>query len=198
MPNKKRRVGVTGIGVVSSIGSTTQEFWSNCLEGAAIVAPIPEHWRNYSSYRSSIWSPLPALDFRAHDITRVEESQHDPVSLIAEMATRQAVLGARLRPELADKRANTYRLPGIDPQRAGVYMGTGIGGAKSFLENFAYQALSRPRLALEKTRGALESAGVDTVGLHDASRLAYLNGPEDTWDDASLARLWRDALQRRP
>ncbi|MDX1433559.1 MAG: beta-ketoacyl-[acyl-carrier-protein] synthase family protein, partial [Gammaproteobacteria bacterium] len=121
----------------------------------------------YSSYRSSIWSPLPALDFRAHGITRVEESQHDPVSLIAEIATRQAVLGAGLRPELADKRANTYRLPGIDPQRAGVYMGTGIGGAKSFLENFTYQAISRPRLALEKARDALESAGGDAVGLHE-------------------------------
>ena len=165
MPNKKRRVVVTGLGVVSSIGSTTAQFWENCLDGAGLVAPIPEHWREYADYRSNIWSPLPSLDFRAHGISRVEETQHDPVSLIAELATREALLEAGFTPELADKRANTFRLPGIDPQRAGVYMGTGIGGANSFLENHAHQVLARQRIALQQVRHRLEQTGASAHGI---------------------------------
>jgi 3-oxoacyl-[acyl-carrier-protein] synthase II len=67
-----RRVVVTGLGVVSSIGSDPDRFWSNCLEGKTSVTPIPEHWWRYADYHSSIWATLDPIDRDEMGLTRVE------------------------------------------------------------------------------------------------------------------------------
>ena len=143
-----RRVVVTGLGIVSSIGSDPDRFWSNCLEGKSNVAPIPEHWRRYADYHSSIWATLDPIDRDEMGLTRVEVAQNDPSSLIAGYAARQALEGAGLQPELTNKRSNSYHLPGVDAHRIGVYMGTGIGGANSFLDNYTVQILSAQKVKL--------------------------------------------------
>lgn len=137
-----RRVVVTGLGVVSSIGSDPTRFWNNCLEGKSRVEPIPEHWRRYADYHSSIWATLDPLDSDKFGLTRVEVAQNDPASLIAGYAAHQALTRAGLEPELVNKRSNSYQLVDVDPHRVGVYMGTGIGGANSFLDNYSVQMLS--------------------------------------------------------
>ena len=137
----RRRVVVTGLGVVSSIGSDPARFWNNCLEGTSRVEPIPEHWRRYADYHSSIWATLDPIDADELGVTRVEIAQNDPASLIAGYAARQALENAGLEPELVNKRSNSFQLAGVDPQRVGVYMGTGIGGANSFLDNYSVQML---------------------------------------------------------
>lgn len=136
-----RRVVVTGLGVVSSIGSDPAQFWNNCLLGTSRVAPIPEHWRHYADYQSCIWSPLDAINADELGVTRVEIAQNDPASLIAGYAARQALTSAGFETELVNKRSNSFRLAHADGERVGVYMGTGIGGANSFLDNYSVQML---------------------------------------------------------
>ena len=143
-----RRVVVTGLGVVSSIGSDPIRFWKNCLEGKSAVSPIPEHWRQYADYHSSIWATLDPLDRDQMGLTRVEVAQNDPASLIAGYTARQAMTSAGLEPELINKRSNTYQLTGVDAHRVGVYMGTGVGGANSFLDNYTVQVLSSQKAKL--------------------------------------------------
>jgi len=144
-----RRVVVTGLGIVSSIGSDHRVFWRNCLEGVSRVTPIPEHWRRYADYNSCIWATLDPIDADAYGVTRVELAQNDPASLMAGFAARQALTGAGLQPELINKRSNSYRLAEVDAERVGVYMGTGIGGANSFLDNYSVQMLSAQKKKLE-------------------------------------------------
>jgi len=146
--NVRRRVAVTGLGVFSSIGSDPAQFWSNCLQGRSRVAPIPEHWRRYADYHSCIWATLDPLDADELGITRVEVAQNDPVSLIAGYAARQALTGAGFGVELVNKRANSYEIADVDPHRVGVYMGTGIGGANSFLDNYSVQILNAQKAKL--------------------------------------------------
>ena len=136
-----RRVAVTGLGVVSSIGQDPDRFWGNCLEGHSAVCAIPEHWRQYADYHSSIWAPLGPVDPQKLGVTRVEVAQNDPASLIAGYAARQALEQAGLELELANKRANSYRICGVDAERIGVFMGTGIGGANTLLDNYSVQML---------------------------------------------------------
>ena len=143
-----RRVVVTGLGIVSSIGSDPDLFWNNCLEGKSRVAPIPEHWRHYADYHSSIWATLDPLEPDKLGLTRVEVAQNDPASLIAGNAARQALTNGGLQLEVFNKRANSYRLADVDAQRVGVYMGTGIGGANSFLDNYSVQMLGKQKLKL--------------------------------------------------
>ena len=145
-----RRVVVTGLGVVSSIGSDLARFWNSCLEGTSRVEPIPEHWRRYADYHSCIWATLDPIDADELGVTRVEIAQNDPASLIAGYAARQALTNAGLEPELINKRSNSFQLAGVDPHRVGVYMGTGIGGANSFLDNYSVQMLIAQKARLNK------------------------------------------------
>ena len=143
-----RRVAVTGLGVVCSIGQDPAEFWENCLEGYSAVAPIPEHWRQYADYHSSIWAPLGPIEPERLGFTRVEVAQNDLASLIAGFATRQALEQAGLEVEVANKRANSYRICGVEAERIGVFMGTGIGGVSTLLDNYSVQMLSAQKAKL--------------------------------------------------
>lgn len=140
----KRRVVVTGIGVISSIGMSVEEFWRGCLAGESRVEEIPSHWSEYSEFKSTIWSPLPAIDYAERGITRTQRMQHDPVSLNAILAVREALDNARWSVAGNDE-ASSY--PG-DP-RTGIYMGTGIGGSYTFLENHLHPVSARARKHLE-------------------------------------------------
>ncbi len=61
----KKRVVITGAGVVSPIGAGVDAFWANCLKGKTRVETIPEHWLMYADLASQIWSPLPEVDYSA-------------------------------------------------------------------------------------------------------------------------------------
>jgi len=152
-----RRVVITGIGVLSPIGSSTEAFWRACLEGRTRVEPIPAHWTRYAEYRSRIWAPLPALDLLARGITRIETLQNDPFTLIACAAAHEALANAGLSITQKDRRRNTFEVAGVDPWRSGVYLGTGVGGAHSFLANHSHQVLARPLSELGELAEALDS-----------------------------------------
>lgn len=147
-----RRIVVTGLGVISALGDDVQTFWDACLKGHSVVSPIPDRWREFASFRSSIWSPLPKLDFESMGFSRMERQQLDPVAMLAGAASKQALASAGLSVALADRRANTFSIPQLDPKRCGVFMGTGVGGANTFMVNHAYHVLERSVLALSELK----------------------------------------------
>lgn len=138
----KRRVVVTGIGIVSSIGTSADEFWRNCLEGRSVVEAIPSHWNEYSDFRSTIWSPLPTIDYGARGITRAQRMQHDPVAMNTILAAQEAVAGAGWLEEPSGGGA-------VSNPHTGIYIGTGIGGAHTFMENHLHPVSARARKQLE-------------------------------------------------
>ncbi|MBW2027803.1 MAG: beta-ketoacyl-[acyl-carrier-protein] synthase family protein [Deltaproteobacteria bacterium] len=144
----KRRVVITGIGIITSIGDNIQEFWANCLQGKTRIERIPEHWYNYADFNSQLWSPLPELSFEQYEINRIERKQLDRSSLIAIGCAFQALGSAKLPLEKLDQRRNTFTVPSINKERAGAFMGTGIGGIKTLSECFAYQTITRQKQAL--------------------------------------------------
>ncbi|MBN1686769.1 MAG: beta-ketoacyl-[acyl-carrier-protein] synthase family protein, partial [Spirochaetales bacterium] len=140
-----RRVVVTGAGTINALGTSVDEFWSNCLAGKTVVRPIPEHWKLYSDFNSIYWSPLPDIDYKAFGITGNEIRQSDPVSLLAAIAAGEAVKKSGIESEITDGKLNIQKLKGIDPYRGGVFIGTGQGGLNSALENDSFQILARPK-----------------------------------------------------
>ncbi len=154
----KQRVVITGLGVISALGDDSESFWQACLSGRSSVAPIPEQWREYADFRSSLWSPLAPVDFESLGFTRMERMQFDPVTLLAAASAGQALSQAGLEPELSNRRANLYKVPNIDGQRCGVFMGTGVGGVNSFMLNHARHLLCevREELTAYSSRGSDE------------------------------------------
>ena len=142
-----RRVVITGAGVISPIGTGVEEFWRQCLEARSVAAPVPEHWQCYADLHSRLWSPL-RYDPESLGITRTERLQLDPVAMLAIGAADEAIQHAGFTRVPAGERSRAFAMPEVDSARAGVYFGTGLGGAITFLQNHTYHLLKKPRAAL--------------------------------------------------
>ncbi len=144
----KRRVVITGLGVVSSIGSGVEAFWRACLNGDACVADIPDHWREFGDFQSTVWAPLPDELIPLNMVSRVERMQLDRVSVIAIGAAHEAIEQAGWTLAQKDARKNTFALDHFDPMQGGVFVGTGIGGTNSYLANQSNHMLARSKQEL--------------------------------------------------
>lgn len=143
-----RRVVITGAGVVSSLGSGVEEFWSQCLKGRSSVAHVPESWPYHSELHSRIWSPLPDFDLDSLGVARAERLQLDPVTMLALGAAREAIGRAGFTLAPAGERSRNFVLSGADSARTGVFFGTGLGGAITFLQNHTHHLFRKSRAAL--------------------------------------------------
>jgi len=159
----KRRVAVTGLGVVSSIGHGAGDFWRACLAGNTRVEAIPPAWLDYAQFTSRLWSPLAEPDYEIWGLGRIERLQNDATALIAMTAAFQALEAAGITREMKDEKRGTFVLSGtggVAPERAGISLGTGIGGITSALRSTLHQALTRPKESLRELRARLGDAGV--------------------------------------
>ena len=115
------RVVITGLGVVSSVGQSTQDYWDSVIAGRSAFAPPT--LGNTARATSKVVGEVTGFDPAAH----FEPSQIlllDRVSQFAIVAARQAVSqsGLALRGELAERTA--------------AIVGTGSGGHTTVDENF--------------------------------------------------------------
>jgi 3-oxoacyl-[acyl-carrier-protein] synthase II len=159
----RRRVVITGLGVLSSIGQNLDDFWKSCLEAKTRVERIPDHWFHYGDFHSKILSPLPAMDYSSYGIGRIEEKQLDPSTLIAIACSFQALDSAGFEYTKLDQKRNTYSISSVDKTRAGVFMGTGIGGLSTFASSYSHQLLLRHKETLAKASAQLADHPVGEI-----------------------------------
>ncbi len=115
-----------------------------------MVEEIPAAWSRHSAaLRSRVWSPLGAWERETPLMSRIERKQLDPSGRIALLAAEEALRRAGLPLEIADSKRNAYRIAGLDGDRAGVFLGTGVGGLHSCLESSRFIILDQPRRALQ-------------------------------------------------
>lgn len=126
----RRRVVVTGLGAVTPLGNDVSTFWENLLTGKSGVGPITQ----FDASNLEVRIAAEVKDFDPVGLFgRREARRHDRFTLFALEAARQAVADAGLRFEQEDRDA------------VGVIIGTGIGGALTFLENYDVLLKAGPR-----------------------------------------------------
>lgn len=117
----RRRVVVTGIGAVTPIGLTVEEFWSNLIAGKSGVDYIMdfERYFNPENFKTKFAAQLKGFD-PLNFMDRKLSQRVDPFTQYALAATDMALKDSELN------------LDKIDRDRAGVVYGSGIGGMTTY------------------------------------------------------------------
>lgn len=113
-------VVVTGLGCVSPLGVGVATTWQAALAGASGVSRLPEDFEPRLAVQ--IAARVPG-EVDPGDIAPKERRRLDRVILLALAAAREAVADAGLG------------AGGVAPERAGVAIGSGIGGVQTLLAN---------------------------------------------------------------
>ena len=124
--SSERRIVVTGLGAVSSVGNNVCDIWNALLEGRSGIAPVTRF--DASSLRCRIAGEVKGLDLDAN-LTVKEQKRLDPFCHFAVVAGDEALKDAGIIDSVADGAAE-----GIDVERVGVLVSSGIGGLQSISE----------------------------------------------------------------
>lgn len=149
-----KRVVISGLGVVSALGNNIDEFWAACIAGRARIEAIPEQWGSYYKSKSKSWSPLTLPNYAAYGLTRADTLRYDRVVLNAITAADDAITHAGFEKNEHDARAKSYRLGGVDRDRFGIFIGSGLGCISSAFNNYVPHLLGN---VSDEIFGALES-----------------------------------------
>jgi 3-oxoacyl-[acyl-carrier-protein] synthase II len=112
-----KRVVVTGIGALTPIGNTKEEYWSNLEKGVSGAAPITRF--DASKFRTKFACEVKNFDVKDH-LDRKEARKMDPNTQFAMVVSEEAIQDAGIV------------LEQIDKDEVGVIWGSGIGGLKTF------------------------------------------------------------------
>lgn len=118
--NNKRRVVVTGMGMITPVGHSVDETWNNILAGKSGVGPVKEF--DVSDYTTKIWAKV--KNFNASEYMPAKEARK------MDVFTQYGMIAA-------DEAMRDANLPMDDAlsKRAGVAVGAGIGGIETITNN---------------------------------------------------------------
>jgi 3-oxoacyl-[acyl-carrier-protein] synthase II len=116
---EKKRVVVTGMGALTPIGNTLDEFWNNLINGVSGAAPIQQF--DASNFKTQFACEIKGFDIETI-MHRKEARKLDPFSQYAIATATEAMEDSGLN------------LEKVNLDRVGVIWGSGIGGLKTFQE----------------------------------------------------------------
>ena len=149
-----RRVAVSAIGVVSPLGNSAAELYRQAHAGRSGIQRLER------PFAHRLTAPLAAtaqIDGALH-FDPPQLRMLDRFSLMALLAARQAIDAAQA--------ADVLRSDRFDRQRAGVFIGTGMGGSQSMDEG--YQALYGAHSDRDRDRDRIKPFTV-LMGMHNAA-----------------------------
>ena len=126
----KRRVVVTGLGMVTPVGNNVEDTWKNILAGKSGIAPI-EHF-DTSEFSTQIGGSIRNLELDEY-IPRKDQKKMDPFIHYGLAAGIQAIQDSGL--EVTEENAS----------RIGVAIGSGIGGLPGIEKGTKLFARGGPR-----------------------------------------------------
>ena len=117
----ERKVVVTGLGVVSALGSTVDTFWERLTAGQSGIRPIESF--DASEFKAQIAGEVVDFDSEAF-VPKKDQRRMDLFTIYSIAAAKMALDDSGLD------------LSSSDPHRSGVIIGSGIGGLGSLEEQF--------------------------------------------------------------
>ncbi|HPX59923.1 MAG: beta-ketoacyl-ACP synthase II [Bacteroidales bacterium] len=111
-----KRVVITGMGIVSPIGSDVNTFWNNLKSGICGISQITSF--PIEDFVVKLAAEVKDFNPEEHEIDKALIRRSDRFTHFALVAAKQAMEDSKLE---------------IAPERLGVYIGSGVGGIHTFL-----------------------------------------------------------------
>ncbi len=129
-----KRVVITGLGAITPIGNTRDEFWNNLKQGVSGAAPITRF--DASNYKTQFACEVKNYDVKNY-FDRKEAKKLDLFTQYALISANEAIQDANIEPKE------------LDLDKIGVIWGSGIGGMTTTVSEFESNLLGRetPRLS---------------------------------------------------
>ncbi|MGN0036081.1 MAG: beta-ketoacyl-ACP synthase II [Bacteroidaceae bacterium] len=125
-----KRVVVTGLGAITPLGNTVEEFWTNLVNGVSGAGPI-------THFDASLFKTQFACEVKGFDVTqyidRKEARKMDLYAQYAVAVAKQAVADSGLDVEAEDR------------NRIGVIFGAGIGGIHTFEDEVGFYVANKEK-----------------------------------------------------
>lgn len=154
----RRRVVVTGMGMVSPVGLNVEESWRNILAGVSGVGMVEDF--DTTEYPTKIWAKVKNLNVEEH-IPAKEARKMDVFTQYGMIAADEALADANLTIDEALS------------NRAGVAVGAGIGGIQTITNNQERLLEGGPR----KVSPFFIPAGIINMVAGQISIKHHLKGP---------------------
>jgi 3-oxoacyl-[acyl-carrier-protein] synthase II len=117
---QRRRVVITGMGVISPCGLTLEDHWNSLIEGKSGVGPVT--YFDTTNFETKIAAQLKGFDALNY-MDRKTKQRNDPFVHLALASTEMAIKHSELNLEAQDR------------NRIGVISGSGIGGMQTYSAN---------------------------------------------------------------
>lgn len=124
-----RKVVITGMGAVTPVGNSAPSFWQALVNGTCGVGPITR----FDTADHKVTLAAEVKDFRPEDT--IEKSMLRKTDLYCQYAMAAA----------AEAMEDSGIRGDVEPERLGVFVGSGIGGMQTFIEECTKLNNSGPR-----------------------------------------------------
>jgi beta-ketoacyl-acyl-carrier-protein synthase II len=182
----RRRVVVTGIGLVTPAGRGLSRAWDGVLAGKAAAA-IDEELVAAGTPVTTVCR-VPAFDADA-ELGRGSSRRLDRFTHLALLATRDAVAHAGLTNGDADA------IVGADPDRVGIIVGSGIGGAETWQDEYPRYLEKGPgRVSPMFVPKMLSNTAAGTIAIRTGARGTNLTVNTACAAGASALHVARDLI----
>ena len=161
--SERRRVVVTGMGLVTALGNDVASTWAGLVEGRSGVRTIEA----FDPARLTCRIAAEVIDFDASGLLdRKELRRTDRCIQFGLVAAREAL----------DQAGLPARFEGALAERTGVILGTGLGGVGTLIDGFTTNALRGP----DRISPFLIPMGIPNIGAGQVAIQFGMTGPNFT------------------
>ncbi len=151
MGENRESVVITGVGPITSIGIGKHDYWTGLMEGRVGTTDMDDSLDR--RLRSRVGAPVSGFHPANYGLEDRQVRLLDPVSVYALAATSLALEDAGFTVKSGNRRKQCLEILGVDANRVGVIIGTGIGGLSTTESSHARWTRSQPLIGA--TRYAL-------------------------------------------
>ena len=178
---------VTGVGILSPAGRGLEEAWAGVLSGRSAAAPDAELERKGTPV--TISCRVPPFDADA-ELGRGAKRRLDRFTHLALIAAREAIAHAGLAED------GEERITEVDADRTGVLLGSGIGGAETWEDEYPRYLDKGPgRVSPMFVPKMLSNTAAGTIAIRSGARGPNMTVNTACAAGASALHLGRDLLR---